>query len=97
MNKPTKEQIEQWKATYGTVYRISVEGREAYLKPPGRKTIGYASVAGKNNPIKFNEIILNDCWLGGDEEIKTNDILFLSVSAQLAELIQIKEAELVKL
>ncbi|MCL1942803.1 MAG: hypothetical protein FWF54_04555 [Candidatus Azobacteroides sp.] len=97
MEKAGKEQIAEWKAMYGDVYLISVDGKEAYLKQPSRKIIGYASVAGKNNPIKFNEVILNDCWLGGDEEIKTNDTLFLSVSSQLAELIQIKEAELVKL
>jgi hypothetical protein len=40
---------------------------------------------------------LNDCWLGGDEEIKTDDTLFLSVSPKLSELIVTREAELVEL
>ena len=47
--------------------------------------------------MKFNEVILNECWLDGDEEIRTNDTLFLSVSGKIAELIEVKEAELEKL
>jgi hypothetical protein len=93
----TKEQIESWKANHGEVYRIQVEGKACYLKQPSRKTLGYASLAGKENPLKFNEVLLRDCWLGGDEAIKTDDTLFLSVSAKLSELIALKEAELEKL
>ena len=47
--------------------------------------------------MKYNEIMLRNCWLAGDEEIKTDDALFLGVSAKLGELIDIKEAELKKL
>jgi len=47
--------------------------------------------------MKFNEIMLNSCWIDGDEEIKTDDSLFLAASSKLAELIEVKEAELVKL
>jgi len=49
------------------------------------------------DPLRFNEVILENCWLGGDEEIKTNDELFLAVSSKLPDLIQIKEATLEKL
>jgi hypothetical protein len=93
----TKEQIEGWKAKHGDVFRITVDDKACYLKKPGRKTLGYASLAGKENPLKFNEILLNDCWLEGDGEMKTDDTLFLSVSQKLAELIEIKSAELEKL
>jgi hypothetical protein len=95
--KVTKEQIGEWKAKYGDVYRIKIDNKECYLKKPSRKALGYASMAGKDNPLKFNEVLLNDCWLGGDEEIKTNDDLFLSASAKISELIEVKEAELEKL
>jgi hypothetical protein len=95
--KPSAAQIEEWKKQHGDVYRIAVDGKECYLKPPSRKTLGYASVAARENPLKFNEVILRDCWLAGDEEIRTDDTLFLSVSGHLDKLIQIKEAELEKL
>lgn len=93
----TKEQIQEWKKKHGKVFKISCDGKVCYLKPPSRKTLGYASVAGKDDPLKFNEVILRDCWLGGDEEIRTDDVLFLSVSSQLANIIQTKEAELEEL
>jgi len=69
----------------------------AYLKKPNRKALGAAAVVGKADPMKYNEILLNNCWIEGDEKIKTDDSLFLGVSAQLAELIEIKEASLKKL
>jgi len=97
MFKATKEQIAEWKEKHKKVFCIKVDDKACYLKKPSRKALGYASMAGKDNPLKFNEVMLNDCWLGGDEEIKTNDDLFLSVSPKLTELIEVKEAELEKL
>lgn len=93
----TKEQIKAWKEAHGDVYQITVDGRSCYLRKPKRKELSYASMAGKNDPLKFNEVILNQCWLGGDEEIKTDDELFLGVSAQIATIVEVKEAEIKKL
>lgn len=96
-NKVDQKQIDAWKAEYGDVFKITVDDKVCYLKPPGRKVLSYASTAGIKDPMQFNEVILRECWLDGDEVIKTNDSLFLSVSAKLDQLIQVKEAELVKL
>ena len=93
----SKEEIQKWKEQYGSVFKISVADKVAYLKTPDRKTMSYASTVGAKNPIKFNEVLLKNCWLGGDEEIQTNDSLFMSVSTQIAEIIEIKEAKLEKL
>ena len=93
----TAEQIAAWKKKYGRVFSIEVDGKTAYLRKPDRKTLSFATTAGQTNPMKFNEALLNGCWLGGDEEIKTDDDLFLSVSGKLADLIQVKEAELKEL
>jgi hypothetical protein len=95
--EPTVAKIEEWKRQYGAVYRIKVEDKVCYLKSPSRKTLGYASMAAKTNPLKFNEVVLNDCWLAGNEEIKTDDSLFLSISPRLDELFEVKETELEKL
>lgn len=92
-----QEQIESWKKKWGDVFCVVVGDKVAYLKRPDRKTLGAAAVVGKNDPMKYNEILLKNCWLDGDEEIKTDDALFLGVSAKLGELIDIKEAELKKL
>lgn len=93
----TPEQIEVWKKKHGDVFCVTVSDKVAYLKRPDRKTLGAAAVVGKSDPMKYNEILLNNCWLAGDEEIRTDDALFLGVSAKLGELVEIKEAELKKL
>lgn len=92
-----QEQIDTWKTQHGEVKGLIIDGHIGYLKKPDRKTLGYASSVGTKDPIKFNEIILNNCWLGGSEAIKTDDALFLSAGQVLADLIQVKEAELVNL
>lgn len=97
IGQATDEQIAEWKKQYGEVWAAVCDGHVAYLKKPSRKALSYASVAGKENPLKFNELLLNDCWIAGSEEIKINDSLFLGVSSKLAELVEIKTAELGKL
>jgi hypothetical protein len=47
--------------------------------------------------MKFNEALLNNCFVGGSEEVKTDDSLFFGASTKLSELILVKEAELVNL
>ena len=64
----TKEQIAELKSKHGEIFKITVDGKSCLLRKPNRKELGYASAAGKDNPLKFNESILNACWLAGDEE-----------------------------
>lgn len=89
--------IEKLKAQHGEVFEIKVGDATGYLKKPDRKTLSYASSVASKDPIKFNEILLNGCWLAGDERIKTDDSLFLSASQVLGTLVEVKEASLVKL
>lgn len=93
----TKERIEELKAQYGEVHLLRVEDKSALLKSPTRKTLSYASTVGKNNPMKYNEMVLNDCWIDGDQEIKTNTAYFLGAIGQLEQLIEVKESSLEKL
>lgn len=93
----TQDVIDGWKKEHEAVFKISVEGKVAYLRSPDRKTLSYASKVGAADAMKFNEYILEACWLEGDEEIKTKDSLFMSVSGQLSKIIQIAESTLEKL
>lgn len=97
IGEATPEQIAEWKEKHGDVFAVKCDGHVAYLKKPSRKAISYASIAGKNDPMKFNELLLSDCFVGGSEAVKTDDSLFLGVSGKIAELIEVKEAELEKL
>jgi hypothetical protein len=91
----TPEQIAEWKAKHGEFFGIVIEDKVCYLKKPDRKALSFASQVG-SDPMKFNEVILKNCWLGGDPEILTDDSLFLAASSKLDQVIEFKKAELVK-
>lgn len=93
----TPEQIEAWKKQYGTVYAIIVDEKICYLKKPGRREMSYAASIGTSDPMGMVEGILTTCFLGGCEEFKTDDDLFLAAASQLEGIVATKHAELVKL
>ena len=94
-NTATPEQIKNWKAEHGEFFAIIIEDKVCYLRKPDRKVLSFASQVG-SDPMKFNEVILKNCWIGGDEEILTDDSLFLAASSKLDQVIEFKKAELVK-
>jgi hypothetical protein len=94
--KATAEQISEWKKKHGDIFKVEVGDSVCYLKKPDRKTMSYVATLG-NNPIRANEALLENCWLGGDESIKTDDEKFFGVSSKLAEIVQVKDAEITKL
>lgn len=89
------EQIAIWKKEHGEFFGIVIEDKVCYLKKPDRKVLSYASQVG-SDPMKFNEVIMKNCWISGDEEILTDDSLFLAASTKLDQVIEFKKAELVK-
>jgi hypothetical protein len=92
----TAEQISEWKQKYGDVFRAEVDDSVCYLKKPDRKTRSYVAALG-SNPIRANEALLENCWLGGDESIKRDDEKFFGISSKLSEIVQVKDAEITKL
>ncbi len=93
--KFTKEQIKEWKDKHGELFQITVEGKTCILRKPNRKDLSYVSVV--KDPIKMSETLMNHLWVAGDEEIKTNDDLFLAAVNKIDEVIKVKEAEIKKL
>lgn len=97
MKDLTKEQIAELKKKYGEIYQFKVDDKKCILHKPSRQVLSAATVTAGKDPIKFNEIILKNCWIQGDEEIQTDDNLFLGICPKLAEIIEVKEAEIKKL
>lgn len=96
--KVTQEQVDSWKKQHGEIFLIAFEdGKEAYLKKPDRKVLSFAMTKMQTNPLGFAETILNQCFIGGDDEVKTNDNYFLGAASQLEGLMEVKTAELKKL
>lgn len=93
--KYTKQQIEEWKAKHGELFEITVEGKSCILHRPTRRDLSYVSVL--KDPIKMSETMLNQLWVVGDEEIKTDDSLFLAAIQKMQDVLEVKEAEIKKL
>jgi hypothetical protein len=93
--KFTKEQIQEWKKKHGDLFEITVDGKSCILHRPTRRDLSYASVI--KDPIKMSETMLGQLWVAGDEELKTNDELFMAVVAKMDEVLKVKEAEIKKL
>lgn len=75
---------------------VSCDGKYCYLKTPDR-AIYKMAIAMSDDKIDEAEIILENCWLAGDEAFKTDDELFINNISQFLNLIAYKESELKKL
>lgn len=98
--KTTEEmtsKIEEWKKKYGDIFCYEADGKSCYLRRPSRNTISAASVVGKDDPFKFAEIIIANCWLGGEEELRVEDKYFMGLSQKVSDLVEIKVGALKKL
>lgn len=93
----TAEQIAMWKNLYGDVFEVKVEDKVCYLHKPDRKTLSAASTLGQNDPMRYNEIVLENCWISGDPDMKTKDDYFFAVVEKLEVLIEFKQSEIKKL
>lgn len=83
-------------------YEIVVEDKICWLKEVNRATLEVAlglimATTGQPQYIRAGEIILLNCWVGGDEEIKKNEDYLIPACFQAYELIKLKEASLKKI
>lgn len=93
--KFTKEEIAEMKKKHGNIFLIEVDNKSCILHAPTRRDISYASVV--KDPMKMNEVMLNQLWVAGDEEIKTDDELFMAAVNKLDVVLKVKEATVKKL
>lgn len=95
MTKVTKAQIEEWKQTHGTVYELEENGKFAYLKDPTNdlRVMKSFVTSREEDPIRGVDVILNNCWLGGDEEIKSEEHK-MGLLDQLGQLIDVPDYDI---
>lgn len=92
-------QIEAWKQQYGpdAVYEYTTsDGLKGYFRRPDRRVISLAVSSGQTDPMRVNEVLATNCWLGGDEAIRTEDRYFLGLVDVLGGLIDKVAGELKK-
>lgn len=95
----TPEQIEAWKKAHKNgVWKITVDDKSGYVRKPGREDMKYAMTKLKDGgELAMAEAMLEEMWLGGDVEVLEEDEYFFGACMKIQELIQVKNAELVKL
>lgn len=93
-------QCEKWKKEYETehVHEIEIEEfqKRCYMRQPKRSDISQAAIVGAQDPLAFNLSILESCWITGDEDIKTHDGYFMSVSGLIGRIVGVSQATLKK-
>lgn len=88
LDKVPKKIVAAWKKKYGAdfvaayekahsrhgeVIHIELEdGKECFIGRPNRRIVGLAMSKSRTNPLGLIEVILQNCWIAGDEEVKTD-------------------------
>jgi hypothetical protein len=92
--RATPEQIAKWKQEFGKVFYYEVDDKICYLRPVDRTTYSLALSKVSTSPAKFNEIVMEKIWLGGDEEIRKNDQYYFGLIDYVEELMNKKKGSL---
>lgn len=92
---PTKEQIAKWKKDFGTVFcYTSADGKKCYLRRPNRKIIAAASVMAGTDNMMQKELVIKNCFLGGDESLMNEDKYFYAFAQHIESIIEVVDGEL---
>lgn len=97
----TEAQVKQWKSRWGEVTSITVKDGEksytGYFKKPDLQTISAASRFMDSDPVRGGQVVFENCWLGGDPVMKTDDEVKFATLLQVNRLFRILETEVKKM
>ena len=98
----TKEQIDTWKRDHGSVFRYTAtkEGCEAkvgYFKKISPQTMDAYEAMLKRSKLMADDVVIENCWLGGDEDIVKNDDYRMGLRDWLGYLLVKVEGEMAEL
>lgn len=99
IGQATDEQVQEWKARhkYG-IYAVTIDGHIGYFKNPNRQEINCAlSKADKENALAVFEMLASVTFLGGSNELLTDDQMFIGLSNEIKSKLDGKKASLVNL
>ena len=87
----TETELSRLKKQYGRVYAITVEddgeAYVAYFRRPDMSTLSAMTKMAKTDEIQASKVLLENCFVGGAEEVKTDTALFLAVVGQLSKVV----------
>lgn len=94
----TKQKIEEFKAIHGNVYRyMTKDGKSCLLKSPDLEVIDACRTISGGSSIKFDKALVDNCWITGDEELRTVSKYQLGLFDWLGSIIEKVDGDLEKL
>lgn len=98
MEKVTQEQIDQWKAQHGSVWKIPLEtGEVCFVRSPKTKEIeAVQPLINQGKFITFNITLFKTCFLGGDD-ITGDEVKLRGASAMMMQTVETVTATVEKL
>lgn len=86
----TDTDINKWKNQHGKVMLVEIEEgdtlHKAYFKRPTLETMAAVTKVGKSSEVESAKIMLNSCWLGGSDEVKSDVVLFMEATKQVSKI-----------
>ncbi len=96
--KFTAEKIKLLKEKHGKVFLYeTTDGKSCVLSTPTLKIIDACRSISGGSAIRFKNAIVENCWVDGDEEIKSTDKYLLGLFDQLDMIFDIVEGSLKEL
>lgn len=93
-----KKQVQTKYGATATIFKYKAEdGKVAFLRSVDRDTYSAAVNKLSTSSVKFNETIIENIWLGGDEEIKKVDRYFFGLVEFIEQLMAKKKGSLQEL
>lgn len=91
----TSSQIEEWKQKYGKIFCYkATDGKMCYFRSPNRRIVAAATVAAGDDGMLQKELVLKNCFLGGDRALLDEDKYFFVLHNYVGGLIDVVEGEL---
>lgn len=99
IGEATPEQIAQWKKEHpkGITGFETNDGKVAYFKTPERDVLKMATDAVQNGISEYNEVIAENCFIGGEKTVLTDVKYYNSLGKAMNELAEGVKGKLVKL
>lgn len=96
----TQKDIDKWKEEKGEVFEMEFEdGKHFYLHLPNRITTKLVmECMARSAVMDAADVVVKNCWLKGDQEIK-DDIgkYHITIAKQVEKILEVKDASLKKL
>lgn len=87
----TAAQVEAFKQAHRKSFSIEIEDGDevhvGYFKRPTLETLKAVTKMARTDEVEAGKVMMNNCWLGGSEELRTDALLFMAAQKKLGEVL----------